>query len=86
MNGTRRRPKSGITMAVISTTIGSNSSKRLQPDGMDWEAGLLAQLAEVPLVSKAWVQSPPRDGALITVSFPAIFSRRIVCALRVCRI
>jgi len=55
-------------MADSNTTTGNNMTKRLHPDGMDREAALLAHYAEVPSVNKAWVQSLPGDGALITVS------------------
>ncbi len=55
-------------MAESSPATANSTVKKVQPEGMDKEACLLAQLAEVPLVNRAWVQPSQRNGALITVS------------------
>lgn len=49
------------------TKSAKSAAKEVQPEGMDKEAALLAQLAEVPLVNKAWIQPSQGHGALITV-------------------
>lgn len=57
-------------MADLSTATANSTKKKVHPEGMEKEAGLLAQLAEVPLVSKAWIKPLQEDGALVTVSDP----------------
>jgi hypothetical protein len=37
------------------------------PEGMEAEAGLLAQLSQVPMVSKAWIRQASSDAACISV-------------------
>lgn len=57
-------------MADLSTATANSKKKKVHPEGMEKEAGLLAQLAEAPLVSKAWIKPLQEDGALITVRDP----------------
>ncbi|EIE20682.1 alpha/beta-hydrolase [Coccomyxa subellipsoidea C-169] len=54
-------------MADASTATANSASRRVHPEGMDQEAGLLAQLAEVPLASKAWIRPLQGNDALISV-------------------
>lgn len=45
----------------------SSPELKVQPEGMEQEADLLAKLAEVPSISKAWITSSPYPVHLITV-------------------
>ncbi|KAK9901675.1 hypothetical protein WJX75_007946 [Coccomyxa subellipsoidea] len=64
-----RRQAHHQTMADLSTATANSTKKKVHPEGMEKEAGLLAQLTEVPLVSKAWIKPLQEDGALITVQY-----------------
>ncbi len=60
-----------LTMADASTATANSASRRVHPEGMDQEAGLLAQLAEVPLASKTWIRPLQGNDALISVCTPS---------------
>lgn len=45
-----------------------------QPQGMEKEAQLLRELAQVPGISAAWVGGPTPSGNNVTVSSPEIFT------------
>lgn len=48
------------TMAE-SSAVTNKASKRVQPEGLQEEAHLLGQLAEVPTMSKVWIREDATD-------------------------
>jgi len=48
--------------ASPSTAI--TASKRIQPEGLEKEAHVLSQLAEIPSMTKAWIREDATDNIM----------------------